>query len=101
MSNFTRRGFLQVAAATSAGAALAATSLDTAWAREPKATLAVVPLNGGLSLVTGAGGNVVVMGSPEGALLVDGGNAANSAALLKLALKTTGAKQVHTLFNTH
>ena len=101
MSNFTRRGFLQVAAATSAGAALAATSLDTAWASEPKRALQVVPLAGGLSLVTGAGGNVVAMGSPEGALLVDGGNAASSAALLKLALQTTGAKQVHTLFNTH
>ena len=99
MSNVTRRGFLQVAAATSAGAALV--NFNTAWARESKGALQVVPLNGGLSLLTGAGGNVVAMGSPEGALLVDGGNAASSAALLKLALKTTGAKQVHTLFNTH
>lgn len=99
MSNVTRRGFLQVAAATSAGAALV--NFNTAWARETKGALQVVPLNGGLSLITGAGGNVIAMGSPEGALLVDGGNAASSAALLKLALKTTGAKQVHTLFNTH
>jgi glyoxylase-like metal-dependent hydrolase (beta-lactamase superfamily II) len=101
MAELTRRGFLQVAAATSAGCALAGASMANAWAREPKATLAAMPLNGGLWLVTGAGGNVVVMGSPEGALLVDGGRAANSAALLKLALKSTGAKQVHTLFNTH
>jgi cyclase len=101
MNHFTRRGFLQVAAATSAGAALAAHSLDTAWAGGKKVSLQVVPLNGGLSLVTGAGGNVVVMGSPEGALLVDGGNADHSAALLKLALKLSGAKRVHTLFNTH
>ena len=55
MSNFTRRGFLQVAAASSAGAALAATSFNTAWAREARAALQVAPLAGGLSLITSAG----------------------------------------------
>jgi len=101
MTSLSRRGFLQGAAAASAGTALAAVPLQDLWAREAKATLAVTPLASGLSLITGAGGNVVVMTSAEGALLVDGGNAANSSALLKLALKTAAAKQVHTLFNTH
>ncbi len=41
------------------------------------------------------------MASPEGALLVDGGTEARSAELVKLALKETGAKKVHTLINTH
>jgi glyoxylase-like metal-dependent hydrolase (beta-lactamase superfamily II) len=100
MNSVSRRGFLQVAAATSAGA-LCASPLQSVWAREAKAALAAAEIAPGLSLLTGAGGNVIVMGSPEGSLLVDGGNAAHSAALLKLALKTANAKKVHTLFNTH
>jgi len=100
MISVSRRGFLQVAAATSAGA-LCASPLQSVWAREAKAALAAAEIAPGLSLLTGAGGNVVTMGSPEGSLLVDGGNAAHSAALLKLALKTANAKKVHTLFNTH
>ncbi|HXC58992.1 MAG TPA: MBL fold metallo-hydrolase [Steroidobacteraceae bacterium] len=101
MSSVSRRGFLQAAAATSAGAVLCASPFESAWSREARAALAVSEIAPGLSLITGGGGNVVVLGGPDGALLVDGGNAASSAALLKLALKTAGAKQVHTLFNTH
>lgn len=100
MSSVSRRGFLQVAAATSAGA-LCASPLQSVWARDAKASLTASEIAPGVSLIAGAGGNVVTMGSPEGALLVDGGNASHSAALLKLALKTANAKQVHTLFNTH
>ena len=44
---------------------------------------------------------MLVLGSPEGALLVDGGNKARSAAVLKLALKSVNARKLHTLFNTH
>jgi cyclase len=58
-------------------------------------------LAGNLWLVTGAGGNVLALESTEGALLVDGGTKDRSAALIKLALRTTGTKRVHTLFNTH
>ena len=101
MNSISRRGFLQAAAATSAGAALAAAPLQQLWAREAKAALAVTPLATGLWMISGAGGNVVLKAGTEGALLVDGGNAANSSALLKLALKTADAKKVHTLFNTH
>jgi len=100
MSSVSRRGFLQVAVATSAGA-LCAAPLQSVWAREAKTPLTVTDIAPGLSLIAGAGGNVVTMGSADGALLVDGGNAARSAALLKLALKTAGARKVHTLFNTH
>ena len=59
--SISRRGFLQAAAATSAGAALAAAPLQQLWAREAKAAAGSrsrwAP---GLSLITGAGGNVVV-----------------------------------------
>jgi len=99
MNSVSRRGFLQAAAVTSAGA-LCAAHFDSAWTKD-KAALAASEIAPGLWLVTGAGGNVVITSSADGALLVDGGTAAQSAALLKLALKTAGAKKVHTLFNTH
>jgi glyoxylase-like metal-dependent hydrolase (beta-lactamase superfamily II) len=56
---------------------------------------------GGATLFQGAGGNVVALPGPEGALLIDGGLAANADALLARVLKATGAARVHTLINTH
>jgi cyclase len=56
---------------------------------------------GGLMLLQGAGCNVVAMPGPEGALLIDGGLAANSKALLKAVEKATGSGRVSTLINTH
>lgn len=55
----------------------------------------------GLALFSGAGCNVVGLASAEGALLVDGGLAANSAALLKAVGGHLNTKRVHTLINTH
>src|SRR5580658_5521551 len=72
------------------------------WASAAEATpLAVVPLTGGLSVVTGGGGNVTVFESTEGVLLVDGGSPERSAEVLKLVKARTGAARIHTLFNTH
>jgi cyclase len=101
MTSFSRRGFLQAAVASSAGAAISTASIDAAWSREAPVPLATASLGGNLALITGGGGNVVASGSPEGALLVDGGSRARSAALLKLALDAVGAKKLHTLFNSH
>jgi glyoxylase-like metal-dependent hydrolase (beta-lactamase superfamily II) len=101
MTAISRRGFLQAAALSSAGATLAAVPFESVWAREAAAKLAVQSLGPRLSFITGAGGNVLALGSAEGALLVDGGARSQSAALLKLALKSVDAKRVHTLFNTH
>ena len=56
---------------------------------------------GGLTLFQGAGCNVVAMPGPEGALLIDGGLATNSKALLKAVEKATGSSRVSTLINTH
>jgi cyclase len=56
---------------------------------------------GGLTLLQGAGCNVVVMQGPDGALLVDGGLAANFNALLKAVGQATGSTRVSTLINTH
>lgn len=88
-------------AIASAGASLAASRVASLYAAGSQAPLAAQSLGPQLSLITGGGGNVLVLGSPEGALLVDGGARAHSAALLKLALKSVNAAKVHTLVNTH
>lgn len=56
---------------------------------------------GGITLLQGAGCNVVVLPGPEGTLMIDGGLAAHSAALLKAVAQVTGNPKVHTLINTH
>jgi glyoxylase-like metal-dependent hydrolase (beta-lactamase superfamily II) len=94
---FSRRGFLGAATA-SAGALLAGIPLA---AREAKAKLATQALGGRLTLITGAGANVVALGSDQGAMLFDGGRRANAKALLKLALEASSTKKVHTLVNSH
>ena len=94
----TRRGFLEAAAASCAGAALAGLPFP-ALAKSPK--ISAQDLGGKLALITGAGANVMAFGSPDGALLFDGGTRENSKALLKLAPRAVGAKKIHTLVNTH
>ncbi len=85
--------------------ALPAATLGLSALRWASATetgpLAVVPLTGGLSVITGGGGNVTVFESPAGVLLVDGGSPERSAEVLKLVKARTGAARIHTLFNTH
>ncbi|HEY1899293.1 MAG TPA: MBL fold metallo-hydrolase [Steroidobacteraceae bacterium] len=56
---------------------------------------------GGLMLLQGAGCNVVALPGPDGALLIDGGLAANSKALLRAVSAATGTRRVNTLINTH
>ena len=58
-------------------------------------------LGGGATLFQGAGGNVVALPGPEGALLIDGGSAANADALLTAVREATKASRIHTLINTH
>jgi glyoxylase-like metal-dependent hydrolase (beta-lactamase superfamily II) len=54
-----------------------------------------------MTLLQGAGCNVLAMAGPEGALMVDGGLAANADALLAAVRSATGATRIHTLINTH
>jgi glyoxylase-like metal-dependent hydrolase (beta-lactamase superfamily II) len=65
-------------------------------------TTALTPKEkGGLTLLQGAGCNVVAVPGPDGALLIDGGLAVNSGALLKAVAQATGTTRVATLINTH
>jgi len=55
-------------------------------------------------LLQGAGCNVIAMPGPEGALMIDGGLAANADALLaavRSAISPPGGNRIHTLINTH
>jgi glyoxylase-like metal-dependent hydrolase (beta-lactamase superfamily II) len=56
---------------------------------------------GSLTLLQGAGCNVIAMRGKDGALMIDGGLAANADALLKAVRERTGNSRVHTLINTH
>jgi cyclase len=55
----------------------------------------------GLAVFSGSGCNVVALAGPDGALLVDGGLAVNSAVLLKAVAANLKTKHVNTLINTH
>jgi glyoxylase-like metal-dependent hydrolase (beta-lactamase superfamily II) len=56
---------------------------------------------GGITLFQGAGCNVLAMRGADGALMIDGGLAANADALLKAVKDKTGSSRIHTLINTH
>jgi cyclase len=90
----------------SAAPALAAASLlpAHAFAREEKRAhagdITARDVNG-LTVFGGAGCNVVALVGPEGALLVDGGRAVNSAVLLAAVSAALKTSRVHTLINTH
>jgi glyoxylase-like metal-dependent hydrolase (beta-lactamase superfamily II) len=56
---------------------------------------------GGATLLQGAGGNVVAIPGPDGALMIDGGRAADADALLAAVRSATGSRRIHTLITTH
>ena len=86
-----RRGRRDVLRALASGAAALALPRAT-WAQAgPSAT----PIAERITLITGAGSNVVALAGDGGSLLVDAGDAAHAADVLRLAVK------VSTVFNTH
>jgi glyoxylase-like metal-dependent hydrolase (beta-lactamase superfamily II) len=55
----------------------------------------------GLFVLQGAGCNVVALRGGDGALMIDGGLAANADALLRAVFAATGNDRIQTLINTH
>jgi glyoxylase-like metal-dependent hydrolase (beta-lactamase superfamily II) len=96
----TRRQLLKAALAGAAGIAVGAPSrlLDAAQAGPAATTL---QLADDLFVVTAGGGNSLVRVGAAGTLLVDGGSAATSNAILTAIAGLAGATPVRTLFNTH
>jgi len=56
---------------------------------------------GGVTLLQGAGCNVIALRGEDGALMIDGGLARNADALLAAVRSATGNSRVQTLVNTH
>ncbi len=102
MNPLSRRRFLR-GGLEALGAA--AVSAKLRLARASAASISAMDLvasdRGAMTLLQGAGCNVVAVRGPEGSLLVDGGLAANSEALLAAAASATGNSRVNTLINTH
>ncbi len=91
----SRRCFLQLA-----GAAGLAEALGVRGFAQPRMTARDL---GGVMLFQGAGCNVLATPGPDGALMIDGGLAANADVLLAM-VKTgtgTGGARINTLINTH
>jgi cyclase len=93
----SRRGFLQAGAAAVGSALLPAYS---ASAQQVVPRISTTDL-GGVTLLQGAGCNVIAMPGKDGALMIDGGLAANADALLEAVGSATGSSRIHTLINTH
>src|SRR5581483_1870206 len=55
----------------------------------------------GATLLQGAGCNVIALPGPDGALMIDGGKAANADALLAAVMRATQTTRIHTLIDTH
>ena len=89
-----RRQFLQALA----GAAALALPRTTGAQTGPSAPL-TTSLGERLTLITGAGNNVIALAADDRSLLVDTGDAAHAPALLKNVLNLAG--NVSTVFNTH
>jgi glyoxylase-like metal-dependent hydrolase (beta-lactamase superfamily II) len=94
-ARLSRRGFLSFGAAALGGALLPASAAGQAASKITTTNL------GGATLLQGAGCNVVAMPGPDGALVIDGGLAANADVLLAAVRTATGSSRIHTLINTH
>jgi glyoxylase-like metal-dependent hydrolase (beta-lactamase superfamily II) len=94
----SRRSFIGTGAALLGGALF-----PVVGARSQAAAAAVTTtdLGGGLFLLQGAGANVVALRLDSGALMIDGGLAANAEALLRAVYAATGNDRVEMLINTH
>ena len=92
-----RRRFLQTSAAAFGYALVDAGLQARAIAQTPITTTDL----GGVSLLQGAGCNVLALAGPDGALMIDGGLAANADALLAAVMKATSTTRINTLVNTH
>jgi cyclase len=91
-----RRDFLKLALGSAAGAAFAPVAFSRSGA-----AITIIPLTESLSLVTGAGTNVVLFAKGDQVLMIDGGTAEHSRSLLKAVSRHTGVRAPQVLFNTH
>jgi cyclase len=94
---WSRRGFLQTGAAA-LGTAFVEMGLEARLSAQTRIT--TIDL-GGATLLQGAGCNVLAMPGADGALMIDGGLAANAEALLAAVKSAMRSTRINTLINTH
>jgi cyclase len=92
----SRRTFLKWAGAAGAASLHALPALAS-----NRHDIRLVTVADGVALVTGAGGNVVLVKAPRGVVVIDSGDAAHSAELFSLVRDFAGGKLPIALFNTH
>lgn len=92
-----RRSFLKAALAGSAGACLSRAGLALAADN----SLTTKALSDGVTLISGAGANVVVASGPEGVVMVDTGLPRHASRILKLAASLSPARKIQAAFNTN
>jgi cyclase len=91
-----RREFLK----TVLGGAAAISLSSQGFARQSSSAIQASKIEDNLVLISGAGRNVLVVTSPDGVLMVNGGRPEHSAALLKMVADQSPANRVQALFNT-
>lgn len=97
----SRRDVIHMLMAGAAGLALPRAARAQQHSTAPHRTpLNVSRLSESLSLVSGGGGNVLVVSGPDGLVLVNGGSPERSPDLLKTIADQSGGKRVLALFNT-
>jgi cyclase len=70
------------------------------FAQAHQATVTTIPLNDHLHLISGGGGNVLLVSSGEGLVLVNGGSPESSVEVLNAVAAHARGKRLTTLFNT-
>jgi glyoxylase-like metal-dependent hydrolase (beta-lactamase superfamily II) len=93
-----RRQFVLASAAALGGALVVRGERLEAQASTARITTTEL---GGATLLQGAGCNVLALAGPDGALMVDGGLAANADALIAAVKNVTQAPRINTLIDTH
>ena len=96
---YSRRTFLYSGAAAVGSAVLVGPAACLAEAAGEGGRISTIDL-GGATLFQGAGCNVIAMPGPDGALMIDGGLAANADALLAAVKSATHTTRINTLINT-
>jgi cyclase len=101
MTTIPRRRFLESALGAAAASFAGGGLLRGAAAQSAPAALREAELRDGLTLVTGAGSNVVVLRTAGAAAVVDSGPPQHANELAKLVRGNLGLLSVELLFNTH
>jgi glyoxylase-like metal-dependent hydrolase (beta-lactamase superfamily II) len=96
LSKSNRRDFLKACAGAAAGASVSRMGYGAAG----ESAITATRLTDNLTLVSGAGGNIVVLAQPDGLLLVNGTLADRTADLIKFLDNQFKGQRVSAVFNT-